>query len=807
MPADASQAFARALEHQRLGSAGWQSEARKELQQSLAFAEDWLAPKRLLDDLERDDLRGHAALAEHLESLAQVPEPEGAAYLAGRLEGRAGGSRFQGQAHGGSQNAWFLHGRAWLAGQRGQHGHAVELERKALRLARDPWEETYFALSGARHSLNRERPDEALAWIDQLLGQELSSSNRLRLELFLAPLEMRLQDEHRRMTGYWRALSLLFREPLTGTELNSLLSPVFGLIALRAGSSNMEELLSALAAFDTPARRRMRARLLFDRGARSMALGLIGPLESGETDALSDERISRGGIVQLIENWYDGLPSQVLAEDGLPRSPALRRMLAAARAGDDMQSRFLLGEALLEAGWYREAQGLSNPLAELDLERALKLEQRATAGRSILLGIERIFDVLDRGQPYSGPRLGQDPFAAPRTSIDPKPIRSLEELLLSLQPLFDRHQWTGAHDFAASPRLSIGPFATILHPGPYYSARDEQRGLGPAGAAVPGLAASLASMGRFGVFGEVLGGAAPDGAILRVLASEEISGAHLGVAFRGNRIWCDGADLGSQPARRGASIAGAAVHEGYWIDVQVVRQALWRWHSLEARFFGGREQKATRALAAQGPRLPGILATQKSEGPQLIRMRNSADRQVAYAALGESDRIRLAVLRDRREAKRRANEALGSSMTLEELLEVTARHEEGHLTDQTRFLPLGEHLFAALGFLVQVGFSADALSEELEYRAQLICLSVAEDPRLPLAECVLALENGGGLTPHAGAYQRLVSDLLATLEASKELRVGLDPTRYWIHQLHHLSSEQVRALALKLAEQKGLSRD
>ena len=54
-------------------------------------------------------------------------------------------------------------------------------------------------------------------------------------------------------------------------------------------------------------------------------------------------------------------------------------------------------------------------------------------------------------------------------------------------------------------------------------------------------------------------------------------------------------------------------------------------------------------------------------------------------------------------------------MSLDELIEVTATHEEGHLLDRTRFLPLSKHWGAALLFLLESGFSPTRVAESLPY--------------------------------------------------------------------------------------------
>ncbi len=801
---EAALAFAEAKGLEHAGAGNWRDDARVLVTESMELQPDWLAPQRFLDDMARDELRGHSALAGHLEALAKDPHASGAAYLAGRLEGVDGAAHLRGVESTQLHNAWVLHGRAWLLGQKHEYRAALALEERAYSRARSSFERVYFSQSGARFCLRLGEGGEALDWLYRVSKDEgLYAQQRLNLGLAMAPLEMRGEALELRLKGYWRAIGILLNEPLKGSELGDLVAPVFGMIGQREGSTNFEELNAALAAFDTPARRRMRARLFFDRGARELALGMVGDAGVGESSALRAERIARGGIGGLIEAWLQALPRQVLGADGLPLRSQLRRLVELARAPQATQDGFELGEALLDAGWFKEAGALANHLASEDLERALELEKRANAGRAILHGLARIFDVIDRKTPYRGPQRKNPDSIASVVPSQPQRIHSLNDLIDAVQPLLDRHARELAIDLSASPRVSIGPVATLLHPGPRFGPRDEARGLGIAGEEVPGMARALAQLGRFGVFGSVLGMGAPDGAVLRRLYAERVAGEHLGVGFRGNRVWCQGADLGSAAARRGAGIAGAAVHEGYWIDVAAVRPELKVWNRLEAEFFSGAGQLARRALDAEGPRLPGERLAQGDPDPRLERRHDSEERQRPYAPLGEADRIRLAVLLDLRSQGAEAGQG-GWSMSLERLLEVTARHEEGHLTDQTRFLPLSEHLYGVLSLLAQVGFSGARLSEELEYRAQLICIAVAEDPRMPLAECVAAIDMGVGLTPHAAAYRRLIADLLSTLEHTPALTEKLDPKRYWVHQLHRLKPEEVRQLAEILAQEKGL---
>ena len=304
-----------------------------------------------------------------------------------------------------------------------------------------------------------------------------------------------------------------------------------------------------------------------------------------------------------------------------------------------------------------------------------------------------------------------------------------------------------------------------------------------------GLPRELGWLGRFGLFGESLGGGGPDGTVLRLLVLEEREGEHLGVPFRGTVAFCEGTDVPSRPARSGARITGAALHEGYWIDVEGVRDELRRWRDLERRFFDGADtSRARRALEALGPEA-------RSGGDAAGA--GTLARAGVHGTLGEADRVRLAVLLER-------DGVGGERIELEELLEATARHEEGHLTDRTRFLPILKHPLRALGLAAARGFSPRGIALELEYRAQLVALCTTEDPRVPLAECLDGAEGGIGVTAHAEAYRELVTALLEVLDAELESFENLDPDRTLVHQLHRLSAEDVRRLSLLLADRKGM---
>ena len=189
-----------------------------------------------------------------------------------------------------------------------------------------------------------------------------------------------------------------------------------------------------------------------------------------------------------------------------------------------------------------------------------------------------------------------------------------------------------------------------------------------------------------------------------------------------------------------------------------------------------------------------------------------SERRDVGMLLGQAERLRLAVLRDRlRALPHETSPPERGLVPLDELVGVTGMHEEAHLCDRARFLPVSRHLGRVMGLLLASGFSPAAVARRLEYRAELVALASAEDPRVVLVAILSAVEAGGSATPHAAGYRELLSDLVATLDrdlaAHPERWSALDPERTLIHQVHLLGSEDVRLLARLLAARQGLVAD
>jgi tetratricopeptide (TPR) repeat protein len=803
--------------------------ARVLAREALEVEPGWVGPARLLDDLDREELRGVEALAARREALARDGESAGALYLAGRLEGEDGEPRFERALDLDPADAWARHGLAWSAQRRNDLRAAIGHERAAIHRARDPWERIYFTSALARFLAQADRPDEAVAAIGERLAERDSTAgDRLGLEVEGLGIAMERIGSEESEKAMRRALDLLREEDLSGMEVQTLVSKLQ--FATILDKSAKLELSTALAARRSPARDRLRAELMLAAGPTPLALGLLeraredegAPRRAGPL--MRAARFSAGEPVQAIEIWLEDLPAGLRGEDGLPRDPRLARIVRCARglpgpapsvAG--AEAWFDLADALIAAGWFREARALAGDLAHADLDRALTVETRAVSGLQILEGLDAmIADADAQGLPrpasvqadgeegLSGEaRVRESRGAGPRRSA-----RDLTGLLGEMGSLLSRSSrvWDASIDaeelgrsLVSSPVLEYGPAGEVVHPGPVFSAADERQGLGRAGAPVPGLARAMDALGRFALVGELAGSGGPDGTILSRILVEPKSGEHLGVPWSGTVAWCEGTDVRSRMERLGARVSAAALHEGYWLDVQSVRGELGTYRALAAEFEG--EGAAARLATVLGT--SGLPLESKHEENR------RAERRRMGMGLGEANRVRLAILRDA--APGEGGTPLGE-MKLERLVVATATHEEGHLIDRTRFLPISQHWGEALAFLFDCGFSPTRVAERLEYRAQLVALCDAPDPRIVLAQTLDAVDSDarGPTTAHAAGYADLLEDLLIVLDerlaAKGEDYPELDPSRTLVHQLHRLPGSTVREIARRLAKQKGMVR-
>lgn len=767
--------------------------AREEATRARELAPDWIAPRRMLDALDTEDLLGLEALAERRAELAAAGDDGALLYLVGRLEGERGGARFERAARAAPELSWAHHGLGWVAAQRREFRAAAVHSARALELARDPWERTYFTAALARYHVLAEEPRKALeVLLARLELEALAPLDRIELAVQAASIELSMYFQPEYQHGWERALELLRGSDLSNNEVEDL---VRRMRIFRTSDAAQLELQLALAARPGAARDRARAEILLESRPSALALGLLrraghgAALDSGPL--LRAARFAAGQFGTAVDEWLADLPKAVLDERGMPTEARLARIVGLARECErqrDGETLNRLGEALLEGGWFREARSAAAALAAFDLDRALALDDAASSAQQLLADLQRVS--IERA------------VSRRDSKQTPEPPSSLDALLDSMAEVVARANVLrgGETDvervraaLRATPRVSYAGMATVLHPGPRYSRTDELAGLGAQSAPVEGLAAMLDGLGRFGLFGQMLGDDV-DGTILARVGAEQRSGEHLGVPWSGTVVWCEGADLRSRAGRLGAEISGAALHEGYWVDLESLRRERAPWVDFEKRMWGtSGAQRIERALGTLG--LP--LATSPA-----LRAQARRERRDTSTLLGEADRLRLAVLRERRAA-------LLPGISLDELLEATAVHEEAHLCDRTRFLPLQRNLGRIVALAMRSGLSGEGISRRLEYRAQLIALCSVSDPRIPMVSVLRSAEGGANdVTPHGDAYRELLVDLVGLLDFELERDPSawpeVDPERVLVQQFHRFSGETLRRLARELARREGL---
>ncbi|MEO1696192.1 MAG: hypothetical protein AAFU73_02775 [Planctomycetota bacterium] len=749
-----------------------QAEALAAALEARAGAPGWPAPERFVDDWRhRPWLTLPERYGEHLER-ARAGEAD-AAYLAGRLGGTAADARLGAARAQEPRLSWAHHGLAWRTFASGAPHRAVRGGQAAYTLARDPSERAQFAIALARYLDGAEEraPAENLLRLTLAADDALAlrGPERALVEAELARVELESLDPADVRRGAARALRLLGTVSLDVQERLRLLLGVRGSATALVSRAEVElALLDARAAARTASEEESieRALELLDGGTTR---------EGASGSAWRDRWVEAAGAGTLdveLTAWCQVLPDRLVAEDGLPRRAALRALVLAARTDADGTAGEL-GEALLAAGWFAEARALSASLGSDTLER------RAAEGEAALAAVRALARRVDAQEAFvnSGAVDASGASSRERGRVD-----SLRELEDEVARLTARVGGTPAR----SPLIRYGPLGEVIHPGPRFSAEDDRLGRGAEGEPVPGLAALFDALGRFALVGRGVGQGGPDATILRLVGVEEREGEHLGRPFSGTVFWCQGADVPGRYARRGAAISGAALHEGYYVDLGVVERDRAHWEDLAGRF-SARAGAVEAALGVRGARVPPELRTESTP------------------ALGAADRMRLAVMRGADGALRVPGlDALGA---------VVAVHEEGHLCDRKQWYPLSlGRALRLVSFAGAHGFSSNAIAEALEARAQLVALCCADDVRLAWIDLLDAAEaeSSGGITPHGSAYRSLLASILRRMDG--ELRfgawddAGVDPERRLIDQLHRIEPELLRELAVREARSRGLAR-
>jgi len=807
------------------------------LEQAAERDPTWAPPRRFLDDLARRFLGGPSAYAQRLGAVAAQPGDAVAIYLVGRLEIDRPSQRFAQALAADPSLSWAHHGLSVEHESAQRSGPAFASASRALERARGGYEVSLFArrlsdllFASGRGANAREVLERAA------VRSDLAPLDALELDLALAILELRAEKDAATVErGYRRALRLISTGELNRGEMARLL---LRLDAGRAGRSPEAWTFDLRVAIDSAggapwldlaSLELLRDDLVF------LAYGLL-ELDGGFETA-SSVRIAgfnRGAARAAVDAWLAALPAVVRDADGNPKDPALAALVRASRAVPEQLAQaepgvlLAFADACLRAGWFDEALSLARALhavgaTVVDVHR---VESAARAGRAMVGEITSALTSFQGGErswwfePNPARASFDDNFEDRRRvharGQSARDLRGLLDGLANIARTYGAPLGLAEPDLGArirsSPHIRYGPFARVLVPGPIFARRDAQQGLGEAGSTVPGLAELLHALGRVALVGDVVG-SAPDGTLLRRLHHERVEGEHLGVPFEGVVIWCEGTDVAGGLARLGSLVSGAALHEGYWVDIESERRRHARWLGLERQYLLAERRGELEALLAE-PGLPLFGDPAESDLARLERRR-------VVPPLGAGDRLRLAILLERALAEESATEREVSlvevvaaprtgRVRIEELIEVIRVHEEGHLIDRTRYLPLGRNPLRALGLALRKGFAPGAIERELERRAQLVALCALPDPRFALVDLLDAAEQSrASAGAHARAYTQLLGELL--LEIDREIErdpdtlPALDRERTFVHQLHRLTPEELRGLALEMARRQGVA--
>jgi hypothetical protein len=783
------------------------SERLDALRRAAELAPDWVPPLRSLDEWERERLRGHLVWSKRRARAVQDGASAQDLYLLGRLQGAAGTETLLDALDHDAECAWAHHALSVDAQILGRASDAVAHELSAFELARSPFERSEFGQRLYGLLMATGQKPAAAAHLETMRTElESTLPEPAAVDLRLLWIGHLLDDDRleERYKGFNAGLALLRDTRLDDEELQRLVGSLVRVDIGVSRTARQVRIHEALAV--GPGSPELDGgELLLGRSVSEALVGRLSLYVPGTPRQILARAFADGRYAGGVRDWLAAQPDVALGDDGLPREASLRRWAewALELDADDPDSQLVLVERLLDAGWQNTAKSilgrLGNGVREGEIEdrtaRIADLDRRARAIGALVSELDLMVESMFDGSPS----LELTPITDGARASQPS---STDEILAGLERVFRRYgplaglssDTTG--NIGRSPQLRIGPIASVVIPNARYSARDVLYGEGVVGEPVPGVAAAFDAIGRFGLFGTGAG-RGPDGTVLRRLWSEPRDGRHLGRPWSGTVVWCDGAEADGARTRGTGRVSGAALHEGYWIDVEAERAHHDRLNALANRWFA--EPAEVEALLALAP--PKVDAELSGE-----RLRRERRRLVP--SLGQSQRSTLALMRERRAA--RPELELNELIDLNELLEVVQIHEEGHLCDREQYLPLGRNLLSLIGLGLGELLGGDlGFERRVEYRAQAVALACVPDPRLALIELLEAAEVDDRLEPiHARAYTRLLEDFLLELdeqlEADPERFSVLDPRAYLLYQLHRLGPEDVRRVAVEVARSEGL---
>ena len=132
----------------------------------------------------------------------------------------------------------------------------------------------------------------------------------------------------------------------------------------------------------------------------------------------------------------------------------------------------------------------------------------------------------------------------------------------------------------------------------------------------------------------------------------------------------------------------------------------------------------------------------------------------------------------------------------QEVYDLIRLHEQAHLVDAHRYLPIGNHFGPALWLFAASGFSASSLQADLEGRAEIAALALGANPRLTLAHITAFTTSlhRPGESMHQVGFGRVLRRLIELWQADGAPG-AIDPEHNLLAQLDRLDPELAASYA------------
>jgi len=138
-------------------------------------------------------------------------------------------------------------------------------------------------------------------------------------------------------------------------------------------------------------------------------------------------------------------------------------------------------------------------------------------------------------------------------------------------------------------------------------------------------------------------------------------------------------------------------------------------------------------------------------------------------------------------------------------IEMVRTHEEGHVLDADRYLPVMSNLWRVLSLAVSNGFSPLAVEAYLEGNAESTALAEGPAPRLSVAQLIGFLPSSRSAPPHSLGYYDVVKRIVEEIYDDRKGFPEIDRKRNVLQQLPRVPPEKLRALGRMVARERNLA--